>query len=303
MNQIDFDRVLQVLPPRPVNSHKGSFGRLLNISGSSRYRGAAVLSCLGVLRAGAGLCVLASVPDACNAAAAGLPEAVFCTLPACEKGFIDSQKAIPLLQEEIPRASAVLLGCGLGDSQHTVDLLKFVLENAVCKAGRKGAAIHVVIDADGLNALAKNLHLLKILKNTPANIILTPHPGEMARLCGVSTSDIAHDREGFAMRFAQEYRVTLALKGHRTIVADADGSLLLNPTGGPGLAKGGSGDVLAGIIAAFAAQGISPVDACACAVYLHGLAADKTAARLGQYAMLASEITLDLAEILAAHGR
>jgi NAD(P)H-hydrate epimerase len=296
MNQIDFDRVLQVLPPRPVNSHKGSFGRLLNISGSSRYRGAAVLSCLGVLRAGAGLCVLASVPDACNAAAAGLPEAIFCTLPACEKGFIDSQKAIPLLQEEIPRASAVLLGCGLGNSQHTVDLLQFVLENTNCKE----AAIPVVVDADGLNALAKNLHLLK---NTHAKIILTPHPGEMSRLCGVSTSDIAGDREGFAMRFAKEYRVTLALKGHGTIVADADGSLLLNPTGGPGLAKGGSGDVLAGIIAAFAAQGISPVDACACGVYLHGLAADKTAARLGQYAMLASEITLDLAEILAAHGR
>jgi len=299
---IDFDRVLSVLPPRPINSHKGTFGRLLNISGSLRYRGAAALSCLGAMRSGTGLCVLASVPEACNATAAQLPEAIFCPLQACEKGFIDSKKAIPILKEEISHASAVLFGCGLGDGNHAAELLQFVLENV----SRKEKTIPVIIDADGLNALAKNLHLLK---NSHSKIILTPHPGEMSRLCGASTSNIAEDRAGFAAHFAKDYHITLVLKGHGTIIAGAGGkggkgsNVLLNPTGGPGLAKGGSGDVLAGIIAGFASQGIAPVDACICGVYLHGLAADRTAARLGQYAMLASEITTDFAEILAENGR
>ena len=296
MQQIEFDKVLSILPVRPVDSHKGVFGRLLNISGSSRYRGAAVLGCMGSLRAGAGLCVLASVPQACNAAAAQLPEAILCPLPACNEGFIEPKKAAAILKDEIPLASAVLFGCGLGDGRHTVKLLKFVLENI----NRRKTAIPVVIDADGLNALAKNLDLLQSVN---AQVILTPHPGEMSRLCGASTTDIASNREEFAVRFAKENNVTLVLKGHGTIIAGADGTLLLNPTGGPGLAKGGSGDVLAGIIAAFAAQGIAPVDACMCGTYLHGLAADKTATRHGQYSMLASEITIDLAEFLAKNGR
>jgi len=290
MNQIELDRVLSVLPVRPVSSHKGSFGRVLNITGSSRYRGAAVLGCLGALRAGAGLCVLASVPDACNAAAAQLPEVILCPLPVCEKGYINFEKAIPLLKEEMSLASAVLIGCGLGNDHHAAKLLEFVLGNDKT----------AIIDADGLNALANNLHLLK---NTRVQAILTPHPGEMSRLCKASTDDIAKDRAGYAARFAKENNVTVALKGHGTVVASPDGNLFINPTGGPGLAKGGSGDVLAGIIASFAAQGISPVDACICGVYLHGLSADKTAARRGQYAMLPGEITVDLAEILAMHGR
>lgn len=296
MHQIDLDRVLSVLPVRPVSSHKGCFGRVLNITGSSRYRGAAVLGCMGALRAGAGLCVLASVPDACNAAAAQLPEVILCPLPVCEKGFINFEEAIPLLKEEMTLASAVLIGCGLGNDRHAAELLEFVLENADCK----DKTVTVIIDADGLNALANNLHLLK---NSRVQTILTPHPGEMSRLCKASTSDIAKDRYGYAMRFAKENNVTVALKGHGTVIAAANGNLFINPTGGPGLAKGGSGDVLAGIIASFAAQGIPPVDACICGVYLHGLAADKTAVRRGQYAMLPSEITTDLAEILAMHGR
>ena len=291
INRINLDQVLSILPPRAEDSHKGTFGRLLNISGSSRYRGAAVLSCLGALRAGTGLCVLASVQDVCGAAACQLPEVILCPLPACDKGYIEPKKSIIDLKQEISRASAVLFGCGLGDGQHAVDLLEYLLENADCP---------VVIDADGLNALSKNINLLH---NARVQAVLTPHQGEMARLCGVNTDDIAKDREGFAVRFAENYGVTLVLKGHGTLIADKDGKLLINPTGGPGLAKGGSGDVLAGIISAFAAQGIAPFDACACGVYLHGLAANRTAARRGQYSMLPSEITTDLAEILAENGR
>ena len=291
IKEINLDQVLSILPVRPEDSHKGTFGRLLNISGSSRYRGAAVLSCLGALRSGTGFCVLASVADVCDAAASHLPEIILCPLSACNKGYIEPEESFAYLKEEISHSSAVLFGCGLGNGQHTVDLLEYLLKNADCP---------VIIDADGLNALSKNMHLLH---NTHVRIILTPHQGEMARLCGVNTDDIARDREGFAARFAEKNGVTLVLKGHGTLIADKDGKLLINPTGGPGLAKGGSGDVLAGIISAFAAQGIAPFDACVCGVYLHGLAADRTAARRGQYSMLPSEITTDLAEILAENGR
>ena len=291
IKKINLDRVLSILQPRPLDCHKGDFGRLLNISGSSRYRGAAVLSCLGALRSGIGLCVLASVPEACAAAASHLPEVIFCPLPACKKGYIDPNDSIADLKEEVSRAGAVLFGCGLGNGQHAVDLLEFLLENADCP---------VIIDADGLNALSKKINLLRNANN---QITLTPHQGEMSRLCGVDTDDIAKDREGFALRFAEKYGVTLVLKGRGTLIADKDGKLLVNPTGGPGLAKGGSGDVLAGIISAFEAQGIAAFDACVCGAYLHGLAADRTAARRGRYSMLPSEITTDLSEILAENGR
>jgi len=290
---ISLDRVLSILPPRPVDSHKGTFGRLLNISGSLRYRGAAVLSSLGALRSGVGLCVLASVPEACNAAASQLPEVIFCPLPACEKGYIDPEKSIAGLAEEISRADAVLFGCGLGNGQHAVALLKFLLESANCP---------LIIDADGLNAVSKNKNLL-LSRNLRVPVILTPHQGEMARLCDVSIDKIANDREGFAERFAADYKVTLALKGHGTLIAGEGGKLLINPTGNPGLAKGGSGDVLAGMISAFAAQGIAPIDACACGVFLHGMAADRTALRKGRYSMLPGEITADLAEIFAENKR
>jgi len=291
ISRINIDQVLSILPPRPLDCHKGNFGRLLNISGSSRYRGAAVLSCLGALRSGAGFCVLASVPDVCAAAASQLPEVIFCPLPACNKGYIEPEESIKELKDEISRASAVLFGCGLGNGQHAVELLEYLLKSSDCP---------VVVDADGLNALSKNLDLLHSARS---QIILTPHEGEMARLCAANTDDVAKDREGFAARFAEKFGVTLVLKGRGTLVAGKGGKLLLNPTGGPGLAKGGSGDVLAGIISAFAAQGIAPFDASACGVYLHGLAADRTAARRGQYSMLPSEITTDLAEILAENGR
>jgi NAD(P)H-hydrate epimerase len=303
VQDIFFDKVLSILQPRPVDSHKGVFGRLLNISGSSRYRGAAVLGCMGALRAGTGLCILASVPDVCSAAAAQLPEVIFCPLPACKKGYIKYNKAISILKDEVPHASAILFGCGLGNDRHTVKLLEFLLKNT----NHQGKTIPLIIDADGLNALAQNIFLLKQLglhqSGLNQSIILTPHLGEMARLCKVSAFDINGDRAGYAARFAKEYGVTLVLKGHDTIVAGSDGSMYINTTGNPGLAKGGSGDVLAGIIAAFHAQGINSVDACICAVYLHGLAADRAASRHGQYSMLPGEITIDLAQIFAENGR
>jgi NAD(P)H-hydrate epimerase len=158
----------------------------------------------------------------------------------------------------------------------------------------------VIIDADGINALAENIH---ILRGRNAPVILTPHPGEMARLTGRPIAEIEADRQRVAMDFAAKHGVVVVLKGHETVIASPDGGLILNHTGNPGLAKGGSGDILAGMIASFSAQGIEPVYAAAIAVFLHGLAADRTAARKSQYAMLPSELLDDLAVILAENGR
>jgi len=288
---IDTGWVFQRLLPRPSDSHKGTYGRLLNLSGCRHYRGAAALSTLAALRSGVGLVTLASTGEVCAATAAHVLEATFLPLAHSATGGIDYEGAVPHLNSPLKEAQAVLIGCGLGDTAHTARLLAHVLENASCP---------VVVDADGINALAQNIH---VLHKASAPVILTPHPGEMARLCGVSTSDIQRDRQGFATRFAVEHKVVLVLKGAETLVASPEGRLLLNETGNPGLAKGGSGDILAGMIGAFLAQGISPREAAACGVHLHGLAADRCAARCSQYAMLPSELLDDLAGLLLEHGR
>ena len=285
------EQVFSVLPPRSKNSHKGVHGRLLNISGSLRYRGAATLSCLGALRSGVGLMVLASTEAVCEAVAHQLPEVIFCPLPASKSGNICSRNLTAYIGKELAFAKAVLIGCGLGDGVLTGKILEYVLANAKCP---------IVIDADGLNALSRNICMIK---KTTVPIVLTPHPGEMSRLCGVSTATIEKDRSGFAERFASEHGVVLVLKGHRTVIALPSGELRINQTGNPGLAKGGSGDVLAGMIASFIAQGLSAADASTCGVFLHGLASDQTAKRRGEYAMLPSEIVIDLAKIMAENGR
>lgn len=284
------ERVFQLLKPRAKDSHKGMFGKVLCIAGSSHYRGAAVLACTAALRAGAGLVCLASVEEACAATVTHLPEATLLPLPKSAAGGIDADAAAPLLESQLAGAQSVLFGCGLGNTMHTLRLLEYVLAKARCP---------VVIDADGINALAQNIH---VLQSAEAPVLITPHPGEMARLCGCGAQEISADRQGVATRFATEHGVTLVLKGSGTVIAAPDGGLLLCPTGNPGLAKGGSGDILAGMLAAFLAQGLAPADASHCAVHLHGLAADYTAARRSQYGMLPSELLDDLAMIFLEHN-
>ena len=153
----------------------------------------------------------------------------------------------------------------------------------------------MVLDADGINLMAPHIDRVKACK---APLVLTPHPGEMARLCGTTVDEVEKDRTGTARRFAKEYGVWLVLKGHRTLVASPDGSLLVNTTGNPGMATGGSGDVLAGMIASFLAQGMQPQQAAMCGVYLHGRAGDHAAERLGQHAMLPSDLLTELGPLL-----
>ena len=290
-SELDRDFVARCLPPRAADSHKGDFGTVLAICGSMAYRGAAALAALGALRSGAGIVRIAAVELVCAAVAARHHEPVYLPLPHTIDGSIQAERAKILLLPVLQSASAIVFGCGLGDSEETVALLEFVLKNAKAP---------LIIDADGINALAHHIH---VLQEASVPVILTPHPGEMARLAHKDIAAVQNERVLTAQEFAAAHGVIVVLKGKETLIASPDGRVRFNPTGGPGLAKGGSGDVLAGMIAAFCGQKLPPEDAAACAVYLHGLAGEETARRLSEYAMLPSELTEDLCAVLASFGR
>ena len=264
-------------PPRDPDSHKGSFGRLLSVCGSYRMPGAAVLAAKAALRCGVGLCVAAMPQSAYPIVASHLTEPVFVPLPEMSDGTV-SKNARAVLREQATKADALLIGCGLGRSDGADAVVFDLLEHANCP---------VVLDADGINAVAAHIDKLKTVK---VPLVITPHPAEMARLCGLTVEQVQADRIGVARRFADEYGVTVVLKGHRTVITAPDVGLYENTTGNAGMATGGSGDVLAGMIASFLAQGMDPVNAALCGVYLHGAAGDHAAATLSQHAMLPSDI-------------
>ena len=273
MEQLSEGFVFTCIRPRAQESHKGSYGRLLAVAGSRRYRGAAGLAAEGALRAGAGIVTLASVEPVIAAVAARLPECCLLPCPEGADGGIGAGAAEELLAARAG-ADVLLMGPGMGNTPDTRALVRTL-------AG--GAAGTVVLDADALNAVSALLAAGEALPRPAGSLILTPHPGEMARLTGLAPAEIAADRPGVAARYAGAWGCTLVLKGHRTIVAAPDGRLWLNTTGNAGLARGGSGDVLAGMTAGLAACGLPAPEAAACAVWLHGAAADRCAERLGQY--------------------
>lgn len=275
------------LPERKRVSHKGTYGRLLNISGSAFYTGAALLSTNGALRTGVGLCTLATPTRVINAVAPAIPEATYLPLEQDYDGFI-ADKSTDAVKMELMnhKYTAVLIGCGLGDRKTTAELTGFVIKNADCP---------VIIDADGLNSVSKNINVLKERKK---GIIVTPHPAEFARMTGKPVSEIQRDRIGYAKAFAREYGCVTVLKGVNTVIAAPTGETFINTTGNPGLAKGGSGDVLAGMTASLAAQGTPLLYAAVLAVYLHGLAADTLAGRMGLAGILPRDIPEILPEIL-----
>jgi NAD(P)H-hydrate epimerase len=204
-----------------------------------------------------------------------VPEAVCVierqTLNGTFKGNINFKKALE-------KATAVLIGCGIGNNKNTQKLVKRLIENT---------NIPTVIDADGINALVSNINVLKKI-NAP--IILTPHPAEMARLCAISVSEVESDRINVAANFSKEYNCIVALKGANTLIATPDGNVYFNTCGNNGLATGGSGDVLAGITVSFLAQGLEPLEAIKAAVYIHSYTADKVASEKGERALLPSDI-------------
>lgn len=279
MKELNHEKVLAILPDRDDFAHKGDFGKILLLCGSRGYTGAAALAAMGALRSGAGL-VFLGVPESIYAIeAVKLTESIVFPLPD-ENGML-SGAAVPQILERLPRMDAVLIGPGLGQSAGTLAAVKAVLE------GFDGP---VVVDADGINILAAHKD---ILRGRAASTILTPHDGEFARLGGV----VGNDRAAAAENMARQLGCIMLLKGHETVITDGV-ETYINHTGNPGMAVGGSGDVLAGILVSLLGQGIAPLDAAACGAWLHGAAGDLCAARMGQYGMLPGDMVSALPRLL-----
>lgn len=269
MKQLDHEQVLSLLPDRKLNAHKGDFGRILLLCGSRGYTGAAALAALGALRSGAGLVYL-GVPESIYAIeAVKLTEPIVFPLPD-EDGML-SYPATKDISDLLPQMDAVVIGCGLGKSHGTLAVLAYVLEH-FCGP--------VIVDADGINLLSMHKD---ILRGRTGVTVLTPHAGEFARL------GYTGERVQNAIKAAVELSCILLLKGHETVITDGN-AVYINPTGNPGMATGGCGDVLAGMIGALVGQGISPLEATAAAAWLHGKAGDLCAETIGQYGMLPSDM-------------
>ena len=279
IRRLNHELVLSLLPDRNPWGHKGNFGKLLLLCGSRGYTGAAFFAAMGALRSGAGLVFLGVPESIYGIEAVKLNEPVIFPLPDADGRL--SADAVPEILTRLPQMDAVLVGPGLGQSEGTLAVVRAVLEKAECP---------VVVDADGINVLSAHRDLLRGRK---LPTILTPHDGEFARLGGV----IGEDRMAAAAALAEELGCVVLLKGHETCITDGtDG--YLNPTGNPGMAVGGSGDVLAGVITALLGAGLPPLEAAACGAWLHGAAGDRCAAELGQYGMLPTDMLSALPRLM-----
>ncbi|MFA4842650.1 MAG: NAD(P)H-hydrate dehydratase, partial [Candidatus Omnitrophota bacterium] len=270
---------------RRLSSHKGNFGHILVVAGSARFSGAAVFAASAALRSGAGLVTL-GIPRSLVQAIIKIKPKEIMLLPLPET----KDKAISVAAvKEIQKSSFDILaiGPGMGQDKSTQALVRKIV---------RGIKKPMVIDADALNALVGHLGLLLSTIDYRLSTILTPHPGEMARLLGTTVDKVQVKRKGIVRKFAKDYRVTAVLKGHNTIVADYKGNLYINKTGNPGMATAGAGDVLTGTIAAFLGQGLDAFSAAKYAVYLHGLAGDLAAREKTQISLIASDILAKIPE-------
>lgn len=281
MNRMELNhkQVLDILPTRDVNAHKGDFGKILLLCGSRGYTGAAALAAMGALRCGAGLVYLGVPESIYTIEAVKLNEPIVFPLP--EKDGKLSSNAVNSILAKLNDMNAVLIGPGLGRSNGTFSVVKAVLEEY---------AGPVVLDADGINVLSGHID---ILRGRTSPTVITPHAGEFRRISGQSPID----REAGAYDFAADTGTVVLLKGHRSVITDGK-TLYLNNTGNPGMAVGGSGDVLAGMITALIGQGIDPLQATACSAWLHGAAGDICASELGQYSMLPTDMLQVLPRLL-----
>lgn len=275
-NLITEEDVRKVLPDRPADAHKGTSGRVTVIAGSTGFTGAAALCSLGALRGGAGLVTLGIAASLNSIMEVKLTEVMTKPLPDIAEGAIGID-ALPVIEQLLQGCNVLAIGPGLGRQEETAETVRELVRSADCP---------MVIDADGLNALSGFTNLLK---NTKALAVLTPHPGEMSRLTGLGIEMIHQDKIKVARQFAQQWESIVVLKGAPTIVAFPDGEIFINRTGNQGLATGGTGDILAGLIAAFIAQGLSSHEAALAGVYLHGLAGDMSAGS-GMIGMTAGDV-------------
>ncbi len=275
------------LPERDCLSHKGDYGKVLSICGSMKYPGAAVLAATGAVKIGAGLVFAAFPEKAYPAIASKLTEPIMLPLPCCEEGFL-ARGAINALLTEARKADAILIGCGLGQTLGTSSVFEEVLSACKCKA---------VIDADGINLLSANINMLEAVKG---RAVITPHPGEMARLLGLTVQQVNENRLPLTAALAKKYGITVVLKGANTVISDGN-KVYVNRTGNPGMARGGSGDLLAGMVAGLLAQGFGPFEAAVAAVHIHGKAGDVAAKSLSQHGMTPSDMVKALPKLLSEY--
>lgn len=264
--------IFNILPKRPKDANKGTFGKVLTVAGSKNYPGAAYLCCAASYRVGAGLVTLATIPEVKAIVSERLPEVTFILL---DEVF-----------EKIPKYDVLLLGPGLGQKDKIIKFVRDLIKKKLPK---------VVFDGDGLNILAKIENWWNTING---DVILTPHPGEMARLTGLEVNEIQRKRGEVAQKFAKKWNTVVVLKGANTIVAPPMGGAAISPFVNPALSTAGTGDVLSGIIAGLLAQGMSNFDAACCGVYIHGLAAQKISKKLGDRGMLASDLLPVIPQIL-----
>lgn len=275
---------------RKRDSHKGDYGRLLIIAGSAAMSGAAYLSSEAALLSGAGLVTLA-IPKSLNAVMQRkIIEAMTLALPETEQHTL-AKAAFKKIMPFLKKADCVLIGPGLSDNSQTQDLIRCLI---------KSIKLPMVIDADALNALSGHLSILSYNRNTGSSayqqIVITPHPGEMARLFGDSSDFVNKNKKDVAKKFSSEYNVTTVLKGYKTAVVSPGKDLYINRTGNPGMATAGCGDVLSGIIAALLASGMEAFKAARLGVYIHGLSGDIAAKQTGEISLRARDLLRFLPE-------
>ena len=315
IKEITENMVWERVPERVQDSHKGTYGKVLCVAGSSRFRGAAALCTEGALRSGCGIVTLATVEPVFASVQPRMPEAILLSCSQSDAlnekdewfGGIDGSEASKLRSELKNGYSALVIGPGMGNTDDTAALTKALVTDT---------AVTAVLDADALNALARqpdndpqvrsyagqNLTYLPRAASD-GSLIITPHPGELARLCSCTIKQIKDSPAEIAVLYAIKNNCVVVLKEHRTIIATPEGRIYRNTSGNSGLARGGSGDILAGMIGSLAAQGLSAEDAAICGVWLHGRAAERCSARRSQTCMLPHDIFEDLGIMMREHDR
>jgi len=278
VNLVGCDDVISMLPERPRYSHKGRYGHVLIIAGSRGKTGAGLMAAKACLKTGAGLVTLGVPESLMDLFQSRVTEEMTLALPDKGNGTLSIKACKEIIEFTRNRVNVLAIGPGLSVD----DEIKRVMRSLITRTG-----LPLVIDADGINAMSGDRD---ILKKAISPVILTPHPGEMARLLNCGIEDIEKDRINTALSFAEETKTYLVLKGVPTVIATPDGEAYINPTGNPGMAKAGTGDVLTGMISAFLAQGLSPRDSAITGVYLHGLSGDMAKEIKGKYSLTASDI-------------
>ncbi len=280
--------VAPLLPPRPLNSHKGTFGRLVVVAGSRRFVGASSLACAGAYRAGAGLVTLATPNSVYRLAAAQAMEPVFLPLDETPEGAV-SAAAAHAVRQALEEADSGVLGPGLGQAESVQEFIQQVL---LVEPPLRGP---LVLDADALNALART-HGWSERLQTPS--VLTPHPGELSRLLRCSIADVEANRMAAAQSAAERWRHVVVLKGAYTVIAAPDGRTCISPFANPALASAGTGDVLAGVIGSLLAQGAQPYEAAVAGVYVHGSAGERVRQDIGDAGLMAGDLLSELPRVM-----